>query len=92
MKHVVQRVWIAALAALAAGCGLLPDAYSGCTKVQPYQAAQQVPALAVPAGADAPNTRNALVIPEIRAPKIPDEPGRCLEHPPSYGSARPRAG
>jgi uncharacterized lipoprotein len=75
-----------------AGCGLLPDAYSGCDKVQAYQAAQQMPRLEVPAGADLPETRNALKIPEIRTPQVPAEPGKCLEHPPSYGSARPRAG
>jgi len=75
-----------------AGCGLLPDAYSDCDKAQPYEAAQQLAPLAVPAGADLPDTRNSLKIPEIKAPQVPAEPGKCLEHPPSYGTARPRAG
>lgn len=75
-----------------AGCGLLPDAYSGCDKAQPYQTAQQMAPLGVPAGADLPDTRNALKIPEIKTPQVPVEPGKCLEHPPSYGTARPRAG
>lgn len=75
-----------------AGCGLLPDAYTGCDEAQPYQSAEQVAALDVPVGADLPDTRNALKIPEVRTPQVPPEPGKCLEHPPSYGSARPSTG
>jgi uncharacterized lipoprotein len=93
MRNRMNRLLIVVSGLLPlAGCGLLPDAYSGCDKIQPYQAAQQMPRLEVPAGADLPETRNALKIPEIRTPQVPAEPGKCLEHPPSYGSARPRAG
>jgi uncharacterized lipoprotein len=89
----MYRLWIVMLTLLPlAGCGLLPDAYSGCDEAQPYQAAQQMAPLDAPAGADLPDTRNALKIPEIRTPQVPVEPGKCLEHPPSYGSARPRTG
>ncbi len=89
----MKRSWILiAMAPLAASCGLLPNAYSKCDKAQPYQAAQQSPTLRVPAGADTPDTRNALVIPEIRTPELPIEPGRCLEHPPSYGGSKPQGG
>jgi len=89
----MKRLWIVMAAVLpVAGCGLLPDAYSGCDKVQVYQSAQQMPALDVPAGADLPDTRGALKIPEIKAPQLPAEAGGCLEHPPSYGTARPRSG
>ena len=84
-------IMVSALLPLA-GCGLLPDAYTGCDEAQPYQAAEQMASLDVPAGADLPDTRNALKIPTIRTPQVPAEPGKCLEHPPSYGSARPRAG
>ena len=84
-------IMVSALLPLA-GCGLLPDAYTGCDKAQRYQAAEQMAPLDVPAGADLPDTRNALKIPAIRTPQVPAEPGKCLEHPPSYGSARPRAG
>lgn len=93
MRNRMNRMVIAVSALLPlAGCGLLPDAYSGCDKVQSYEAAEQMAPLDVPAGADLPDTRNALKIPEIKAPQVPAEPGKCLEHPPSYGSARPRAG
>ena len=89
----MNRAWIVMSAWLPlAGCGLLPDAYTGCDEAQPYQAAQQLAPLAVPAGADLPDTRNALKVPEIKAPPLSAEPGKCLEHPPSYGAARPRAG
>jgi opacity protein-like surface antigen len=42
--------------------------------------------LRVPAGADLPDTRNALKIPDVKAPELPPDPGRCLEHPPSIAT------
>ncbi len=47
--------------------------------------AKQEEPLRVPAGADLPDTRNALKIPELKSPELPAEPGSCLEHPPSDG-------
>lgn len=84
---------IAAVVPLA-GCGWLPDAYSGCDEAQPYQSARQVEPLRAPAGADLPDTRNALRIPEVKAPDLPPEPGRCLDHPPPYVQerAQPQSG
>jgi uncharacterized lipoprotein len=72
-----------------AGCGWLPDAYSGCDEARPYQSARQAEPIRVPAGADQPDTRNALRIPDVKNPELPPEPGRCLDHPPTYGAARP---
>ncbi len=93
MRNRMNRLVILVSAWLPlAGCGLLPDAYSGCDKIRPYQAAEQMAPLEVPAGADLPDTRAALKIPEIKAPQVPADSGKCLEHPPSYGSTRPRAG
>jgi uncharacterized lipoprotein len=77
-----------AAAAFLSGCGLLPDAYSGCEEVRPYQSAKDEGKLRVPAGADLPDTRNALKIPELKNPELPREPGSCLEHPPPYGEER----
>ncbi|MGB5132005.1 MAG: hypothetical protein WBO00_05285 [Steroidobacteraceae bacterium] len=71
---------------LAGACGLLPDAYSGCDKPKPYQTAQDLPPLRVPDGAVLPDTRNAMHIPTVNAPQIPASAGRCLDHPPSYGT------
>jgi uncharacterized lipoprotein len=81
---------LAAVLALA-GCGLLPDAYSGCNEAQPYQAASDVGPLRVPSGADLPDTRNALKIPELERPELPRDPGSCLEHPPPYASGAEQA-
>jgi uncharacterized lipoprotein len=75
----------------AGACGLLPDAYSGCEKPQPYQSAQELPPLRVPEGAVLPDTRNAMRIPAVSAPEIPASAGPCLDHPPTYG-AKPATG
>lgn len=86
--------WIAATAAvaIAAGCGLLPNAIGSCEKPQPYQSARTVTPLQVPSGSDMPDTRNALSIPEVSAPERPADGNACLDHPPSYGAARPQTG
>ena len=88
-KLAMRFAWIAAALPLA-GCGWLPDAYSGCNDPQPYQSAKQRDPLRVPAGADLPETRNALKIPEVKTPDLPAEPGTCLDHPPPYGKERPQ--
>jgi uncharacterized lipoprotein len=75
-----------------AGCGVLPDRETGCEKPEPYQSADEAPPLKVPAGADLPDTRNALKIPEVSAPERPPERGRCLDFPPAYGGTRPAEG
>jgi uncharacterized lipoprotein len=80
---------LAALLPLA-GCGLLPDAYTGCDEARPYQTAKEMGPLRVPAGADLPDTKNALKIPDVKAPDIPLEAGTCLEHPPPFGKDRPQ--
>ena len=91
MTNFVMRLALVSALLPLSGCGLLPDAYSGCGEVRPYQSAKQVEPLRVPAGADRPDTRNALKIPELKAPELPQEPGTCLEHPPPYGEERPQA-
>ncbi|HEY7754378.1 MAG TPA: hypothetical protein VH856_11230 [Steroidobacteraceae bacterium] len=89
----MNRAWTVMVACgLCAGCGLLPDAYGSCDEPQPYESATDAAPLKVPAGADAPDTRNALRIPELPAPRRPREPGRCLDHPPAYGGSRPPGG
>ena len=93
MRANLPRTCMAiSVAAFSAGCGLLPDAYSRCNKPQPYQAATVVPPLRVLPGLDAPDTRNALRIPDVPAPQRPPESGRCLDQPPVYASSRPKSG
>jgi uncharacterized lipoprotein len=71
---------------LAGACNMLPDAYSGCDKVKPYQSAQEIPPVRAPDGAVAPDTSNAMRIPDVSAPQVPAREGSCLDHPPSYGT------
>ena len=78
-----------AAAALLGGCNLLPDAYTSCSKPQPYQSAPEAAPLKVPAGADLPDTRNALRIPKVTTPERPKEGRSCIDHPPSYGTTSP---
>ena len=86
------RLWVLLPAcAIASACNLLPDAYSGCDKVKPYQSARELPPLGVPDGAVAPDTRNAMKIPAVSSPELPVKEGTCLDHPPSYGG-KPTAG
>jgi opacity protein-like surface antigen len=87
----LRTIWLAAALPLG-GCGLLPDAYTGCDEARPYQSARQVEPLRVPAGSDLPDTRNALRIPELATPELPREPGSCLEHPPVLGTVAAAGG
>jgi uncharacterized lipoprotein len=89
MRQAYRIAWLAAALPLA-GCGWLPNSYSGCDEPQPYESAKQMDPLRVPSGADLPDTRNALKIPEVKAPELPKQPGTCLDHPPPYGQARPQ--
>lgn len=86
---MTERMGLLALAAAAlslTGCGWLPDAYTGCEDLKPYQSAKEEAPLKVPAGADLPDTRNALKIPASTGPDVPLEAGTCLEHPPAIGT------
>lgn len=90
MIGTIRSIALTALAALTGGCSLFPDANSSCSKPQPYQSAEETAPLKVPAGSDLPDTRNALDIPAVTAPERPKDAASCIDHPPSYGSARPR--
>jgi 2-oxoglutarate decarboxylase len=71
--------------AVLSGCGRFSG--SNCNKPQMYAQAQSVPALKVPAGLDAPDTRAALRIPELNEPEAPRGAGDpCLEMPPPYSA------
>jgi opacity protein-like surface antigen len=81
-----MRVLCLAVLLPLAGCSVLPDAYSGCNDVKPYESARDQGPLKVPADADLPDTRNALKIPEVKGPELPADPGTCLDHPPEIGT------
>jgi uncharacterized lipoprotein len=62
-----------------------------CHDPQTYQQAQTARPLQIPAGLEGPETRNALVIPELKEPAPPPrkEGDACLDEPPSYRTAKP---
>ncbi|MBM5812266.1 MAG: hypothetical protein FJ191_09925 [Gammaproteobacteria bacterium] len=72
------------------GCFLLPDRRASCSRPQPYESAEQQPALSVPEGATAPDRRNVMKIPELKSPPPPKDPTRCLDEPPPFGETRPK--
>lgn len=90
MIGTLRWITLAAVAAAAGGCNLLPDAYTSCSRAQPYQSAETLAPLKVPAGSDLPDTRNALRIPDVTATERPRDGKACIDHPPSYGTVRPR--
>jgi hypothetical protein len=58
-----------------------------CNKPQDYQQAQSNPPLHMPVGLEAPATRGALRIPELREPEVPRKlTDPCLEEPPKFSS------
>ncbi len=83
MKRLLMLVTIVC-AALSAGCGLTrPD--NDCEKPQAYESSQSIARLKVPTGFDAPDTRDALVVPEVTTPEAPrSQSGGCLDEPPRY--------
>ncbi|HEY7377305.1 MAG TPA: hypothetical protein VH542_01325 [Steroidobacteraceae bacterium] len=81
--------WLAPLvvgAAALAGCKS-----TSCDAPPDYGTGESIPPLNVPAGLDAPDTRNALKVPELKTPDRPrtDVEG-CLDAPPSYFPERTR--
>ena len=70
------------------GCGLFSPTFENCEESPAYAEAEELPPLAVPAGVDAPDTRNALKVPPVTTPERPLD-GRCIDAPPSYYPARP---
>jgi uncharacterized lipoprotein len=90
--------WGLAVAALLALSGCNPfkslrSSSNSCHKVQPYAAAKSVPPLQIPTGLDAPDTTNALHVPELKDPPPPRRKGKdpCLDEPPSFKVAKPVA-
>jgi uncharacterized lipoprotein len=78
-------VFIAFLAL--AGCGMFRPSFESCAEKPVYANAKELPPLRVPEGVDAPDTRNALKVPQLTAPEKPLD-GRCIDVPPAYGAAR----
>jgi hypothetical protein len=72
------------LLATVSGCHALRG--KSCHGTQSYMKAKSVPPLAVPPGLDAPDTTNALRLPNLTEPPPPPRHGDqpCLDEPPSF--------
>jgi uncharacterized lipoprotein len=72
------------------GCRAL---VGSCHDPQQYQQAEVAKPLQIPPGLEAPDTRNALVIPALKDPAPParKEGDTCLDAPPAYRTVKPQA-
>ena len=79
---------IALLAALTGltGCKHLRTFSAACHDTKPYQRAQSIAPLKIPAGLDMPDTANALHIPALNTPEPParKRTDACLDEPPPF--------
>ena len=84
---------LALIAMLAlAGCAAFRPTFENCDETPAYAGAKELPPLKVPEGVAAPDTRNALKVPEVTVPEKPLS-GRCIDAPPSYSPPKaPAAG
>ena len=62
-----------------------------CDDPVPYQAAQTGASLKIPPNLQAPDTTNALKIPELNTPKPPPRQKKdgCLDAPPPFATPKP---
>jgi uncharacterized lipoprotein len=83
-------ILLCASALVLSGCGRLFK--TTCAKPEDFAAAEERPPLKMPAGRDAPDTRQALPIPPLNEPEKPrSEADPCLDTPPRYAIPRPTA-
>ena len=74
-----------ALAALSGCSWMHRNRVSSCRETTVVTEARNLPPLKVPPGLDAPDTRNAVKVPELNEPERPRGPQEpCLSQPPSY--------
>jgi uncharacterized lipoprotein len=74
-----------AAATVLSGCGMFRGSSSDCRDTAVYAGAESVEALKIPAGLQAPDTRNALKVPDLNVPEAPRAAGSaCLDAPPPY--------
>jgi len=87
----VRGIALLLLLALAAGCHAFRPSAKACHSPQPYQKAQSVPPLKIPAGLDAPDTTNALRLPTLNEPPPAPRKGSqpCLDEPPPFKVTQP---
>jgi len=87
MKSAWGIVGLASLLLPLGGCHLVRAINAGsCNETQTYMRATSVPTLKIPAGLDAPDTTNALRLPQLNEPAPPPRHAKdpCLDAPPSF--------
>lgn len=92
MKSVVRIVALVALLLPLSGCHLVRAISSNaCHDTQAYMKERSVDTLKIPAGLDAPDTANALRLPQLNEPAPPPRRGKgpCLDAPPSFKVPQP---
>jgi hypothetical protein len=87
-----MRVLVVVLLPALGACHLRHSARPDeCSPTAPYTRAQIVPSLHAADGLPAPNTKNALKVPDDVALAKPHKAGSaCLDEPPSFYADRPR--
>jgi uncharacterized lipoprotein len=94
MKLVLKLGVVLAVSFALAGCHpiqALKAREFSCHRKQPYMVASSVAPLKVPTGLDAPDSTNALKIPDLKEPPPPKRGGHdpCLDEPPPFKVAKP---
>jgi uncharacterized lipoprotein len=92
MKFARGAALLLLMLPLIGGCHLFRGASAkACHGPQPYQKAQSVPPLKVPAGLDPPDTTSALRLPALNEPAPAPRSGKqpCLDEPPPYKVTQP---
>jgi len=91
MRHQTTRALALASAALLllaqGGCSWMHHGKNGARCREPAIGgeAKNLPPLKMPAGLDAPDTRNAIKVPPLNEPERPRAPGDpCQSQPPSF--------
>lgn len=90
-KTVGALIVLAPLLVGAAGCHPFRHFAYACHKKQVYMQASSVAPLKIPPGLEAPDTTNALRLPQLNEPAPPPRTGHqpCLDEPPPYKVAKP---
>ncbi len=87
-SHTAGTLALVAVLALQGSCSIVRR-FTGTGKCREpvVPAAVENPALKVPVGLNAPDTRNAVKVPALTEPEKPrGKTDPCLSQPPSYGS------
>ncbi len=91
MSKLGLSVGLGVLAAsLLSGCGFFRASSQNCRDDTVYLGAREEAPLRIPPGLEAPDTRNALKVPDLNVPEAPRGPdAKCLDAPPPYSAPKP---